>query len=257
MKETLEKNYDIPFKVKKGISEYIIVPENEFEELFTIKIEFRSNVRMIAEIHPQKHAADMLRDFENVSIEKQNLFRCFLDWFYEIGAHINIKVNNIETDLSEWPKKWKTFEIRINKLDPDIIFEDVAKEWAILTSGMMLSLLTIVPLTDYEEEGAVSKITTNKYERSRLNRTVCLQIHGYTCKICGMNFENVYGKIGKNFIHVHHIEPVSLMGGSYVLNPSKDLIPVCPNCHAMLHTKNPPYFPEELKKIILENKNEK
>ena len=255
MKKALEEAFDIPFRVRKGISDYTITPENEFDELFTIKIEFRSGVRMIAEIGPQKHAADMLRDFESVSAEKQNLFRCYLDQFRTTGATVNVKVNNIETDLTEWPMSWKTFYIRINKLDPDIVFEAVAKEWAVLAAGMMLSLLTIVPLTDYEEEGAMSRITSNKYERSRLNRTICLRIHGYACKVCGMTFESVYGEIGRKFIHVHHIEPVSQMGGSYVLNPAKDLVPVCPNCHAMLHTKNPPYLPEELKKIFLENKS--
>ena len=136
-------------------------------------------------------------------------------------------------------------------LDPRLAYEMAAKELAVLAAGLMLSLLNVVPLEGYAD-GKKTQVLTNKYERNPLNRELCLQIHGYSCAICGMNFEKVYGTIGKNFIHVHHIEPVSMMGGSYILNPEKDLIPVCPNCHAMLHTKKPPLQPEELIEILKE-----
>jgi len=36
-------------------------------------------------------------------------------------------------------------------------------------------------------------------------------------------------------------------------DPIKDLIPVCPNCHAMLHRKNPPFTPEEIKDMMFKN----
>jgi 5-methylcytosine-specific restriction protein A len=29
--------------------------------------------------------------------------------------------------------------------------------------------------------------------------------------------------------------PISTIGKEYLLDPVKDLVPVCPNCHAMLH----------------------
>ena len=65
-----------------------------------------------------------------------------------------------------------------------------------------------------------------------------------------INFEKVYGNIGKGFIHVHHVLPVSQLGAGYVIDPVKDLVPVCPNCHAMLHQKNPPLLPEQLLEIM-------
>jgi len=49
---------------------------------------------------------------------------------------------------------------------------------------------------------------------------------------------------------------VSTKTGNYEINPIKDLIPVCPNCHVMLHTKvkNEAYTLNELKNMIkLEN----
>lgn len=84
-------------------------------------------------------------------------------------------------------------------------------------------------------EGALKSVLVNKYERNTLARTVCLTKHGYNCSVCGMNFEKKYGEIGKNFIHVHHVVPISTIGQEYQIDPEKDLVPVCPNCHAMLH----------------------
>ena len=60
----------------------------------------------------------------------------------------------------------------------------------------------------------------------------------------------LYGEIAKGFIHIHHLIPLSDIKENYSLDPQKDLIPVCPNCHAMFHRRNPPFSPEELKSII-------
>jgi len=84
-------------------------------------------------------------------------------------------------------------------------------------------------------EGALKKVYVNRYERDQEARNNCLKIHGCTCSACGMDFEKVYGNIGKGFIHVHHIVPISSIGNEYMIDPAKDLVPVCPNCHAMLH----------------------
>ena len=70
------------------------------------------------------------------------------------------------------------------------------------------------------------------------------------CSICGFDFEKNYGELGKGFIHVHHIVPVSKIGPNYIIDPVKDLIPVCPNCHAMLHRTDPPMDPDVLLKIL-------
>ena len=50
-----------------------------------------------------------------------------------------------------------------------------------------------------------------------------------------MSFETLNGPIGKGFIHVHHLELLSNSEGKRDVDPESDLIPVCPNCHAMIH----------------------
>lgn len=96
-------------------------------------------------------------------------------------------------------------------------------------------------------EGAKKHITVNAYERDPKARRACLKRHGYSCAVCNMNFEVVYGDIGKQFIHVHHKKPLAGRRTDYTVKPTIDLVPVCPNCHAMLHTSNPPLGIEELK----------
>jgi hypothetical protein len=87
-------------------------------------------------------------------------------------------------------------------------------------------------------EGEQTTTTTTKYERNPQARAACLAYHGYTCKICGMSFEKIYGPEFKNIIEVHHIVPLHQIGESYVVDPIRDLIPVCPNCHAAIHSKS-------------------
>ena len=52
-----------------------------------------------------------------------------------------------------------------------------------------------------------------------------------------MNFFETYGELGKGFIHIHHKTPLSQIKNEYKVDFKEDLIPVCPNCHAMLHRK--------------------
>lgn len=90
-----------------------------------------------------------------------------------------------------------------------------------------------------------------RYERSRLARERCLARWGYKCYICGMDFESVYGEIGKGFIEVHHKVPISQRGGEYEFVPERDLVPLCSNCHSMVHYKTVvPRDVDKLKKLF-------
>jgi 5-methylcytosine-specific restriction protein A len=103
-------------------------------------------------------------------------------------------------------------------------------------------------------EGAAAQISQTRYERSKPARDECLKHYGYSCFVCGFDFEKFYGSLGYMFIHVHHLMQVATRKQEYQIDPIHDLRPVCPNCHSMLHKKDPPLTIEELKEII---KNEK
>jgi 5-methylcytosine-specific restriction enzyme A len=101
-------------------------------------------------------------------------------------------------------------------------------------------------------EGKTKKVTVNSYERNSIARKRCIEHYGLNCQVCGFNFKDKFDKIGKDFIHVHHKVDIALIGNEYSVDPIKDLIPVCPNCHSMLHKRKPAYSIEELKNIINE-----
>lgn len=84
-------------------------------------------------------------------------------------------------------------------------------------------------------EGTKKQITVNAYERNPEARRRCIEKHGLQCAVCNFHFELFYGLIGKGYIHVHHLRPISSIGSEYEVDPENDLRPVCPNCHAMLH----------------------
>ena len=111
-----------------------------------------------------------------------------------------------------------------------------------------------IPETDIEKikEGAVKYGAYTRYERSRKLRERAIEIHGYTCEVCGANFENKYGELGKNFIEIHHKVPLH-ESGECEPDPGMDMVPLCSNCHRMIHRhKKDMYTVDELKRIVRE-----
>lgn len=104
-------------------------------------------------------------------------------------------------------------------------------------------------------EGKRTVYYTTKYERSSKNREAAIRIHGTKCMICGFDFGQKYGELGKGYIEVHHIKPLATLEQEVVINPETDLICVCANCHRMLYRfKNYIVTVEELKYIVDDNK---
>ena len=99
-------------------------------------------------------------------------------------------------------------------------------------------------------EGKLRKVIVNAYERNAVARNRCIKHYQATCSVCDLDFQDRYGEIGKGFIHVHHLLELSAIGKEYRVDPIKDLRPVCPNCHAMLHQKSPTYTIDEMRAIV-------
>lgn len=99
-------------------------------------------------------------------------------------------------------------------------------------------------------EGAVRRITVNAYERNREARRRCLDLHGTECSVCEMDLELVYGALAQGCIHVHHVKPLAEVGEEYEVDPEEDLIPVCPNCHAIIHLGGKTRSVEEVRELM-------
>jgi 5-methylcytosine-specific restriction enzyme A len=98
-------------------------------------------------------------------------------------------------------------------------------------------------------EGAARAVTLNVYERNPRARQLCIAHYGATCWICRFDFGREYGPAADGFIHVHHLRPIAELAEEYEVDPVADLRPVCPNCHAVLHRKSPPYTMEEVQEM--------
>lgn len=105
------------------------------------------------------------------------------------------------------------------------------------------------------KEGTPYEVKLTVYERNYQARKKCLEYHGYSCIACEFNFEKTYGPIGKDFIHVHHLKKNSDIGESYEINPVNDLIPVCPNCHSMIHRHPKTLEIDEIKNLLRNQKS--
>jgi hypothetical protein len=103
-------------------------------------------------------------------------------------------------------------------------------------------------------EGAVRTIPVNAYERNRKARRKCIEHHGWMCAACGFKMADLYGKLGEELIHVHHLRELSSLGKEYEVDPINDLSPVCPNCHAILHTASPAMSIERLRRVLATRK---
>jgi hypothetical protein len=99
-------------------------------------------------------------------------------------------------------------------------------------------------------EGAVRQVSVNIYERDSEARRSCIDHYGAVCSVCGINFGAAYGAVADGLIHVHHLRPLSESGGEHLVDPIQDLRPVCPNCHAVLHRRSPPYSIEDVRRML-------
>lgn len=99
-------------------------------------------------------------------------------------------------------------------------------------------------------EGARFSIASTAIERNPVARRKCIEHYDCKCYLCGFDFEQVFGELGKGFIHVHHRVDLATRDGVYNVDPINDLVPLCPNCHAMAHRERPALPIERLKEII-------
>ncbi|MCY3022271.1 MAG: hypothetical protein NTW87_24940 [Planctomycetota bacterium] len=99
-------------------------------------------------------------------------------------------------------------------------------------------------------EGSVQRILVNRYERDPRARQECIRHYGTTCFLCGFDFVAAYGEVMTGFIHVHHLNSLASVGADYQVNAVQDLRPVCPNCHAVLHRREPPYSLDEVRGFL-------
>lgn len=92
-----------------------------------------------------------------------------------------------------------------------------------------------------ERNQALIKTTKQKFKHQHNGKLFC--------EICGFNFIETYGELGKDYIEAHHIKPISEMQDNEKTNID-DIVMLCSNCHSMIHRKRPWINKEDLKSLL-------
>jgi 5-methylcytosine-specific restriction protein A len=144
-----------------------------------------------------------------------------------LGKEAQIVYDEFEDKIEEeiWGRIREHADLRIK--DYDSIMDDLI--------GIQESEADI---SHGKTEAGIRVVTSRRYERSIPARARAVEIHGLKCKVCGFDFEEVYGEWGVGFIEVHHLQSLASNEGKEVeTNPETDLTVLCANCHRMVHKK--------------------
>lgn len=121
-----------------------------------------------------------------------------------------------------------------------------------------IKLATVSPMVRNREsaeplsEGARKRKAYDAVERNQMARKICLSHYGYTCQVCGLNFGERFGVEFAEIIDVHHLKPLGASDGERMVDPINDLVPLCPNCHRMVHRgRVEPRSLEEVRAIVM------
>ena len=92
-----------------------------------------------------------------------------------------------------------------------------------------------------DSEGMEHQYNLTKKERNPELRHKCIEYYKHLwgghiqCICCGFDFGKAYGDIGEGYIEIHHVNPHHTYEGIHKVDPTTDLIPLCSNCHSMIH----------------------
>ena len=230
---------------------------------FSVAIKFSWKSLTLA-LFMDSFSGDLIRDMGRADTGQRAAAGSFASALGKRSGTLTFTVNGSPVDpegLGAWPENWSSIQLGFERLGFEPSLDDLfdgSSELSRICMGYLGIVVSMLPVEKgaYEEdleglpEGMLSREEFNRYERNRLNREACIAIKGTTCLVCGFNFADAFGDLGEGFIHVHHVVPVSQMGEGYVVDPSRDLVPVCANCHSMMHRTNPPLGVDELREIL-------
>lgn len=216
-----------------------------------------------ASFRPDNFSAGLLRKMHEADHQARGTFHALLSQTRSDCGHVYLEVDGVSVqELPDSPEPWRAFGLDVaTRIPSGKVTEHLLESQALrVASACMTLALALLPVEPIEEsqflgseglpEGARIRVEVNRYERSPVNRAACIAHFGPVCRACGFDFREVYGDLGDGYIEVHHRIPVSEMGDSYYVNPAKDLVPVCANCHAMIHRIDPPMAVESLRELL-------
>ena len=199
--------------------------------------EFRDALTFYKKLNSQKRLeiSKQVRKFGKETSDEQKYKISFISVLQNIATSLNFQIK----------KDFKN-KSKIGKIQRPVIIPNTENTHVIVTETQKK---LIIQKESNLLEGTPKQIILTKYERNPIARQKCIDHYGASCVICNFNFEYTYGTIGKDFIHVHHLIKVSSQQKEYEIDPVKDLRPVCPNCHAIIHKKKVAFGIDEIREF--------
>lgn len=219
----------------------------------------RTPRQVTASVHFDPYAGRLFRFMSEADEERQSAMWSLAGSAHKLGmtTYCNVELSGDASSRMSGP--WRSLEIevsaRISRKADEKTLCRLAIDCASYAFALPLCLVEVEDISSASQmqgypEGAVTRVEVNRYERSPANRAACLAFHGTRCLGCGFDFELTYGPIAAGFIEVHHLVPVSQMGKNYVVDPLRDLIPLCSNCHSVVHRSSQPLTLEQLRNAL-------
>jgi 5-methylcytosine-specific restriction protein A len=218
----------------------------------------RTPQRISASVHFDAYAGRLVRIMSDADDESRTAMRSLIDSAQELSLIVYCSGEPAE-DPTGALGTWNPLEVEVSARLPRRCDEGLLRKLAVdcvsYAFALPLCLMQVEEIDGSSSaqklpEGALKRVEVNRYERSPANRAACLAFHGARCLGCGFDFGQAYGPIAAGFIEVHHTVPVSRMGSGYLVDPVHDLVPLCSNCHSVVHRRDPPLTLDELKALI-------
>jgi len=239
----------------------LLLTPSEIHENDGFSVEVRTGWRS-ADVRflPGKFARPLIEKMGKANPEARAAFSALATAAAKQGK-LTVRANGADIDPQKtvpWPSQWQRLELSLKK--QGVVFEELTNRdlehllGNIIAPvfGMCIALIGIedVDADTSASEGDPVEVISRRYERRPVNREICLSVRGHRCYCCNMDFGEVYGSSADGYIEVHHITPASEMGPGYKLNPVTELVPVCSNCHSVVHLTKPARSVDEVKAVL-------
>lgn len=251
-------------RIRQGQQDEIELVPADHQASQTFRLRSKLGWRSVeASFEPGAYAGALVASMHKASVESRQIFESVLNAAIADGAELRLVIDGKSHDapLPElWNGKWNSFSAHLARGQLEVNSGNARKDTSQLvkwTCRLAAAAFALMPLQAEEEpgaeelkgypEGAKTATVVNRYERDRRNRAAALAIHGYRCKACDRLMSDEYGDLAATLVEVHHLTPVHALGPRYLINPATDLAPLCPNCHSVAHTRNPPLTIDEIR----------
>lgn len=198
-----------------------------------------SNILRRLPIYPKQMRTADFRNVQGVSMKLGNFSA--VDPSYsgkglERGSKLDHKIWN------EFENKWQELGILAASIRQAAINEEEEED----------------PFTDNDDEVFFEGILLTRLHKTRernrklverKKQSVLLEKGSLACEVCGFDFGEVYGELGREFAECHHKLPLSQLSSNQTTRLA-DLAILCANCHRMIHRSKPLLTIEELQAVV-------